>query len=141
MITRRQLLLVAGGISGGYAGWRYFGSSVEEAFVTVVRRRLDYLKLDLDGVDAFARDMAAAHAISNIRLRFLNVVRPLYLDVPLSTKSRFGSALRHGEERIVGTYLLSSDFLINGADESRVVRYLGFYDPIKRACGNPFAQF
>jgi hypothetical protein len=140
MITRRRLLLVGGGIFGGYAGWRYFGSSDEEAFVTVVRRRLDYLKLDLDGVNAFARDMAARHIISNGRLRFLNVVKPLYVHVALSTSSRFGSALRHGEERIVTNYLLSSDFLINGADESRIVRYLGYYDPM-RACGNPFAQF
>jgi hypothetical protein len=140
MITRRQLVLVAGGIVGGYAGWRYFGSSDQEAFVTVVRRRLDYLKLDLDGVNAFARDMAAAHAISDGRLRFLNVVKPLYDHVSLSTKSRIGSALRHGEERVVTNYLLSSDFLINGADESRVVRYLGYYNPM-RACGNPFAQF
>jgi len=140
MITRRRVLLVAGGIFGGYVGWRYFGSSDEEAFVTVVRRRLDYLKLDLDGVNAFARDMAARHLISNGRLRFLNVVTPLYMHATLSTKSRFGSALRHGEERIVTNYLLSSDFLINGADESRVVRYLGYYDPM-RACGNPFAQF
>jgi hypothetical protein len=84
--------------------------------------------------------MAAAHVISNSRLRFLNIVKPLYLRVSLSTNSRIGSALRHGEERVVSTYLLSSDFLINGADESRVVRYLGFYDPM-RACGNPFAQF
>ncbi len=38
MITRRRVLLVAGGIFGGYVGWRYFGSSDEEAFVTVVRR-------------------------------------------------------------------------------------------------------
>jgi hypothetical protein len=140
MITRRRLLAVCGGIIAGYAGWSYFGSSDREAFVTVVRRRLDYLKLDLEGVDAFARDMAAAHVISNGRLRFLNVVKPLYLHVPLSPRSRLGGALRHGEERVVTTYLLSSDFLINGADESRIVRYLGFYDPM-RACGNPFAQF
>ena len=140
MISRRQLLAVGGGIIGGYAGWRYFASSDEQAFVTVVRTRLDYLKLDLDGVDAFARDMAARHVISNSRLRFLNIVTPLYVHVQLSPNSRFGSALRHGEERIVTNYLLSSDFLINGADESRVVRYLGYYDPM-RACGNPFAQF
>jgi hypothetical protein len=140
MISRRRLLAVAGGIIGGYAGWRYVGSADEEAFVTVVRRRLDYLKLDLDGVNAFARDMAAKHVISNGRLRFLNIVKPLYVHVPLSPKSRFGKVLRHGEERVVTNYLLSSDFLINGADESRVVRYLGYYDPM-RACGNPFAQF
>jgi hypothetical protein len=84
--------------------------------------------------------MAAKHVISNGRLRFLDVIKPLYMHVSMSPGSRIGNALRHGEERIVTNYLLSSDFFINGADESRVVRYLGYYDPI-RACGNPFAQF
>jgi hypothetical protein len=140
MMTRRRLLVGTGVVIGGYAGWRYSFSSDEEAFVTVVRRRLDYLKLDLDGVYAYARDLAARHVISNGRLRFLNVIKPLYDHATLSPSSRFGGALRHGEERVVTNYLLSSDFLINGADESRVVRYLGYYDPL-RACGNPFAQF
>ena len=48
--------------------------------------------------------------------------------------------IRHGEERVVSAFLLSSDFFVNGADTSRIVRYLGFYDPLK-ACSNPFARF
>jgi hypothetical protein len=37
------------------------------------------------------------------------------------------------------TYLLSSDFFVNGADAGQLVRYLRLYDPV-RACGNPFAR-
>jgi hypothetical protein len=38
-------------------------------------------------------------------------------------------------------YLLSTDFLKNGADESRLVSYIGFYEPAVTACHNPCATF
>jgi hypothetical protein len=36
--------------------------------------------------------------------------------------------------------LLSSDFFQNGADESKPVRYVAFYDPYVSTCSNPLAQ-
>jgi hypothetical protein len=44
------------------------------------------------------------------------------------------------DEAVVTAFLLSSDFFQNGADETRTVRYLAYYDPYKYACGNPFAS-
>jgi len=38
-------------------------------------------------------------------------------------------------------YLLSTDFFRHRADESQVVRYVGFYDPDNTPCGNPLAEF
>ena len=38
-------------------------------------------------------------------------------------------------------YLLSTDFFKNGADESRLVSYIGFYDPAVTPCNNPFVTF
>ena len=38
-------------------------------------------------------------------------------------------------------YLLSTDFFRHRADESQIVRYVGFYDPDNTACGNPLAEF
>jgi hypothetical protein len=38
-------------------------------------------------------------------------------------------------------YLLSTDFFRHRADESQIVRYLGFYDPDNTPCGNPLAEF
>ena len=39
-------------------------------------------------------------------------------------------------------FLLSSDFFALGADESKTVRYRGYYDPVRQVdrCGNPFAR-
>jgi len=37
-------------------------------------------------------------------------------------------------------FLLSNDFFQNGADESRAMHYVAFYDPYVTACRNPFAR-
>jgi len=37
-------------------------------------------------------------------------------------------------------FLMSTDFFLNGADESRAVTYRTYYDP-HDGCSNPFAEF
>jgi hypothetical protein len=38
-------------------------------------------------------------------------------------------------------YLLSTDFFQHGADESRRIHYVGFFDPSVTPCSNPLARF
>jgi len=143
MFKRRQFL--AAFIAGltGLLTWRFIGSSDENAIVAVLQKRLDYLLLDDNGLHAFARDLVAQKVMSSNKLRMLDVAGPVYTQL---TVTSYGDALtravRHGEERIVTLYLLSSDFFLTGADETRMVRYLGYYDPIRnpRPSSNPFAR-
>jgi hypothetical protein len=72
-------------------------------------------------------------------LRFIDAAGPLYTLPAMAGNNKFDSAIRHGEDRVVTQYLMSSDFFKNGADETRTVRYAGYYDPMI-ACGNPFAR-
>ena len=139
MISRRTLLVGAAGIAAAGV-YRYATTSEEDAIVAVVRRRLDYLTLDDDGLRAFARDLANNGVVADGKLRMVAAAGPVY---PLIAKTpAVAQVLKHREERIVSLYLLSSDFFQNGADEARLVRYLRFYDPIgqARACANPFAR-
>jgi hypothetical protein len=138
-MKRRTLLLSAAGAAGAFIGWRAFKSTDVDAILAVIRKRLSYLQLDEVGVQAFARDLASRHVISSLRLRSIATAGPVYASLALSGQNRFHNGIRHGEERVVTYYLLSSDFFLNGADQSRVIRYLGYYDPF-RACGNPFAR-
>jgi hypothetical protein len=88
----------------------------------------------------FARDMAGRHVISSPRMHAIAGLKTIYRRFPLSSGHNAPAyKLRHGEDRIVGTYLISSDFFINGENESRLVRYLGMLDS-RTACGNPFAR-
>jgi hypothetical protein len=138
-MKRRYFLL--SGLAGvcGLAAWRFACSSDEAAVAKVVHKRLSYLNLDPAGVQQFARDLTAARFISSARLQFIDAVGPLYTRPALSSDNRLDNAVRHGEDRVVTLYLLSSDFFKHGADESRIVSYLHYYDPMI-ACGNPFAR-
>ncbi|MDE2347924.1 MAG: hypothetical protein KGL92_05430 [Gammaproteobacteria bacterium] len=139
MIKRRHLLL--SGIAGlaGLLALRFGLANDPDAIIVVLRKRLNYLKLDDTGLHAFARDLASKHEIASYRLRLIDALGPLYTKVDFSDNNRVGSAVRHGEEHIVTLFLLSSDFFTNGANVTRTVHYLGYYDPL-HACANPFAR-
>lgn len=140
MASRRQVIA---GVLGGLAavgGWRYWRSNEQDAILLVLRKRLDYLQLDPQGARAFAADLVSQRALSAMRLKMIGVVAPLYMHAEWSGHNALQEAVRHGEERVVSKFLLSSDFFVSGADTTRIVRYLGLYDPLK-ACSNPFARF
>jgi hypothetical protein len=138
-MKRRYFLL--SGLAGvcGLVGWRYASSSDDGAIIKVVYKKLGYLKLDDAGVRQFARDLVKVKLISSARLRIIDAAGPLYTRPALISDNKIDNAIRHGEDRVVTQYLLSSDFFHNGADEQRTVRYIRYYDPLI-ACGNPFAR-
>lgn len=143
MLDRRRFL--AAGMAGlaGLVAWRLIRSSDEDAIIAVLKKRLDYLILDENGLRVFARDLMAQQIIASHKLRMLDFAGPLYTQLSLAAHSNaLTRAIRHGEERIVTQYLLSSDFFQNGADETREVHYYRYYDPTRtsRPCGTPFAR-
>lgn len=46
----------------------------------------------------------------------------------------------HYRSKIVGTFLLSTDFFLNKMDEKKPIQYRGFYNPYKQACSSPFSS-
>lgn len=138
-MKRRTFLISTAAIAGGALAWRVSRSRDAAAIAKVVQKQLHYLKLDAAGVERFARDMSERKAISSFRLRIIDSAGVLYTAFTPARGGRIDQAMRHGEDRIVTQYLMSSDFFAHGADESRIVRYLGYYDPLV-ACNNPFAR-
>lgn len=143
MISRRQFLVATVAGLGALATGRYVFGSEEDAIIAVLRKRLDYLILDENGLHAYAADLVDKKIISSRRLRIVDAAGPIYanLEMPPFSKA-LTYELRHGEERVISVYLLSSDFFLNGSDETRVVQYLGYYDPVSqsRRCANPFSR-
>lgn len=143
MFSRRQFLASIAAGCTGLAAWRYFSSSDIDAIVAVVQKRLHYLKLEPNGLYSFARDLVKTQIVSSTKLRLLDMAGPVYtLLSSHMDKSSIAKELNHGEERIVSLYLLSSDFFQNGHDETRLVRYVEFYDPFVniQPCMSPFAR-
>jgi len=145
MISRRRLLVGGLGLFGTVAVgvWGFGRTELEARMVAMLRRRLAFLQLDQDGLHAYARDQVAAllskrmPTWNRLRYHLRSAVAPSFKRYYRSSDGR--SRIAKAEDAFVSAYLLSSDFLVNGADESRVVRYVAFYDPM-RACGNPFAR-
>ena len=81
--------------------------------VSAFEQHFSYLKLDRKGLERFLVDYQEA----------------------------FGSLLLNGAPRPnlpYLKYLESTDFFLNGADESQVVRYILLRDPYLNPCFNPF---
>lgn len=92
-----------------------------------LEKNLGYLQMREEDRERFARDFAAEAPMAEGRL---------------TERERWsGARIEALEERICATFLMSSDFFKNGADESRPVRYLALYEPSKAGCTNPFARF
>lgn len=143
MLGRRQLIAAAIAGIAGVSTWRFLGSSDENAVIEVLRKRLDYLVMDEQGTYAYARDLVARQIVASGKLRLLDALGPLYRRFSAGpNRNVLTRELQHGEERIVSFYLLSSDFFANGADETKLVRYLGYYEPLHRPhpCSSPFAR-
>jgi hypothetical protein len=87
------------------------GAPAYGGMASALRRQFDYLVLDSPSLDRYCREYIQRRGEANL-------------------------ARRDFYER----FLLSSDFFKNGADESRPVHYLAFYDPRVTGCTNPLAK-
>ncbi len=114
------LAVLAVGVLGapgcGPAGGRGGGLSVAEAR----RRVVEYLRLKLPWL---------RHGKGTLERFAEEYVRHF----PPGTKPGAGPNL-------VARYLLSTDFFPNGADESRPLDYVEFYDPYISPCYNPLVE-
>jgi hypothetical protein len=130
VMTRRRFLKAAvlGGaaLAGGSLAWsssfEWFYSRASRRILAVLqspeqrlRSHFAYLDLDPDGVTRYFADCERYRAGFSRRL-------------PLSPDA-------------CTNYLMSTDFFRNGADESRLVRYVGYYDQAVTPCNNPLARF
>ena len=120
--SRRRFIAYAGAFGAGsflsFFHWR------RAPFVELVHQETSFLRLGRGTERAFARDYELAYRLEH--------------GDDAWTEQR--AKLLRGEVRFpLAQLLLSTDFFLNGADESKVVRYVRYYDPI-RGCRNPFAE-
>jgi hypothetical protein len=94
-----------------------------------LRENFHYLELEVsDGeMESFFRDFTDSYR---------PIVRPHW---QRWLRGRDGRHFESVLAQVAGMFLLSTDFFLNGADESRPVRYVRFYNPYKSPCWNPLA--
>ena len=145
-MRRRTLLLSGVGaiVAAGLGAVALLPKGIQATTVATLRRRLGYLQLDESGLQEFARAHAAkllARRMTSQRVKYHLAMmfnhRP-WLEFAYPAPPR-RSKVEHAEDVLVSTYLMSSDFFANGANEARPVKFVRYYDAMV-PCGNPFAR-
>jgi hypothetical protein len=144
-LSRRAFLA---GVVGGVAvlvampyvfyHWR-FGKPTK-IIIAILKRRVGYLKTEARSFERFATEYVDYKREYVAQLARLSVIALPFTYVTLYRWLPMGHPLRRLEDNVVTKYLLSSDFFMHGADESRTVKYLSFYEPQHVPCRNPFAN-
>ncbi|MEM7034922.1 MAG: hypothetical protein AAF629_35610 [Chloroflexota bacterium] len=139
----RRLFLYAGlitSITAGLGGWWFFkvrDGDIDRIIMAMIYKKLPYLNLDEAGVRAFASDYAQFIPEEKVTvLSWGGVLSPIYQYTSLLNSARVDNLA----DTVARFYLISTDFFWHGEDETRLVKYLGLYDPYQRPCGNPFAN-
>ena len=140
--SRRRVLL-GGALTtlafGVYGSYKLVFGDATDIVLAVLKRRVGYLDIDEETYQTFAEEYATWKNREALLKRLSIFAAPMRVFTPYSLL-RPKNSLRRLEDSIVGQFLLSTDFFQNGADETRKLNYMGFYDPAIMACRNPFAR-
>lgn len=116
--------------------------SFDKVIKNILSNDLDFLKVKEESFDRFIRDAEEkkywkSNFYDKNKILFIRVYYYLnnqFIDLPYKFKYL---QLR---ERIVGDFLLATNFFQNKMDESAEVRYLRLYNPYLAPCSNPFSN-
>lgn len=132
-MRRRKFLKLAGfgTIALALPTFAAYSASVEDALAGIILNEFPFLKLDRAGVKQFVADY----------YKLTGANRQLTMN--LKTKTYYFLKVGSEQSQLVRTlthlYLISTDFFVHRMDESREVKYLGWYSPHKTPCANPFS--
>lgn len=129
-MDRRRFLTIAGigGVLAALTSFKFLFTSFEDSAVHMIKRELSFLKLDEDGVRKFATDYAA----DKDRKYKLTMKGYAFFRIDADQSGKV--------HNMVSNYLLSTDFFQHHMDESRLIKYVGLYDPYMRPCAHPFSH-
>lgn len=142
-IPRRTFIIgvLASAVGFSLLGWWRLRSRTSDSLGLVadsLSRKLPFLELEPEGVSRFSQDVEAA--MSRIRIspsgELIEPTAPVIDGLAFQIEN---GSIRFYEDTVVRKFLLSSDFFLEGADESKPVNYLGWFDEFA-PCRNPFAQ-
>jgi hypothetical protein len=131
MQRRKFLTLLSLGVTAAVVPTIGFSSvSTKKAAVGIIMNEFSYLTLDEQGVEQyvdayFKYDRFTPHLDVKLKSYYL-----------LGVKSNRSSII----DSLAKKYLLSTDFFLNKMDESRTIKYVGFYNPYQFPCANPFSH-
>jgi len=130
-------LAASGVAASGYISFEKF----EMLMRKIIIKDTASLKVDLQEIDKFFADTSKYKVWNNL-FPFANqqVIRwHYYVDNPLFSLP-YSSNYKLYRSKIVGLFLLSSDFFVNKMDVNKPITYRSLYDPYISPCSNPFSN-
>ena len=141
-MTRRNFILLSilGLIAIFFAliGIPTFNNTIEK----ILKKDLNFLKIQDGAISKFVKEADESGHWNTLYFdrnkKIIVVLYTIFLNPIIKLPSQYKyTQLR---EKIVGEFLLSTDFFMNKMDESREIQYFSIYDPYKRPCSNPFSS-
>jgi hypothetical protein len=128
-MKRRSFLTITalGGIAAAIPSFKFVSTSFETATINLIKGELPFLKLEDEGIRAFVTDFSKSKS------------DPYKLTIRAYSFFGIDSSRSGKVNQLVSSYLLSTDFFANKMDESRMIKYVGLYDPYLRPCAHPFS--
>jgi hypothetical protein len=126
----------------GWWGFKVRKGDATDIIISIIRKKLGYLKIEKSELKRFARDFQKTFS-GRQRLigSWAGMIRPLYSLMDVYKITPFSDRFKNFEEYTVTMFLLSCDFFRKGADLTREVKYTAIYDPFEMGCENPFANY
>ena len=124
-VTRRGLLRVAGILGGSLVA----GSGCREPDEATCRDKPPGENID-----------SPLHRAIREHFAYLSIDDPVITEFAMDLERHQGSWNPETSPRPYTRFLASTDFFQNGADESRPLVYVAFYDPYANSCYNPFGS-
>lgn len=144
-LSRRAFLAgMIGGVAllvaAPYAVYHWRFGRPTSVVIAILKRRVGYLKNEPGSFERFAEEYVNYKREHLRQLARMSVIAFPFTYVTLYRWLPMGHPLRRLEDNVVTKFLLSTDFFMHGADESRDLKYLSFYEPQLAPCRNPFAH-
>lgn len=139
-MKRRKFIQIISGFSlvsiGSYAAFPTF----EEVAKKIIKKATSELKVNDDQIDKFIKEAHEEHYWHQFSLLKKEFIKAHYLLEDGIVHIPYSSKYRQYKNKIIGQFLLSTDFFLNKMDTHKKITYLSFYNPYKSSCGSPFSN-
>jgi hypothetical protein len=138
-MNRRSFIRISSlAILAAIAG--YFLLSFDKVVRRILVKDSEALDLGEDVIDRFIADAKKEYfwdKFSFSKKMFICVQHFLF---SLGLKVKYHHKYMQYRSMITGQFLLSTDFFLNKMDTKQKVTYIGFFNPYKTGCSNPFSS-
>ncbi|HEY9007939.1 hypothetical protein [Ohtaekwangia sp.] len=118
----------------------YFLLSFDKVLRRILKADTSELNLEEGAIDRFLQDAKREHFWNKFSLSKKMFICVQHFFSSLGIKLQYHTKYRQYRSVITGQFLLSTDFFLNKMDTTQRITYIGFFNPYKTGCSNPFSS-